>query len=116
LLHGRQSLALSGFKNQNLLLFSLIFRSFSLLSLRVARLLSSRARSKTERGDPVARLRASPELKEDASSFQRFAAARVLKEDASSFQRAHPVRSRLLRSLRSLAMTVGVVARVKDSE
>jgi len=46
-------------------------------------------------------LRASPELKEDVSSFQRFAAARVLKEDASSFQRAHPVRPRLLRSARN---------------
>ncbi len=49
------------------------------------------------RGDPVVLLRASPELKEDVSSFQRFAAARVLKEDVSSFQRAHPVRSSLLR-------------------
>jgi len=53
------------------------------------------------RGNPVVLLRASPELKEDVSSFQRFAAARVLKEDASSFQRAHPVRSRLLRCARN---------------
>jgi len=48
------------------------------------------------RGNPRVLLRASPELKEDVSSFQRFTAARVLKEDASSFQRAHPVHSRLL--------------------
>ena len=51
-------------------------------------------------GDPAVWLRASPELKEDASSFQR----------------AHPVRSRLLRRLRLLAMTVFILCHREPAE
>jgi len=60
------------------------------------------------RGNPRVLLRASPELKEDVSSFQRFTAARVLKEDFIFFSTSSPCSLEIASSPWLLAKTTKI--------